>query len=191
MKFKLGVLLFDDVEILDFAGPCEVFSSAKIGEEACFEVVTFGMNEFPTFVRGGVEVISNLTILSHIPLDVVIIPGGDGVQDALGNHDLRQWLTYHKEQGARLASVCTGAFVLAEMGYLNGIQATTHHDDLEALRINYPEIHVVSNVRFVDQGQILTSAGVSAGIELSLHLVEQLCGKEVADGCLKRMEWGW
>ena len=191
MKFKLGILLFDDVEILDFAGPCEVFSAAKIGEESCFEVVTFGMSAFPTFVRGGIEVIPNLTIQSQIPLDIVIIPGGDGIQEALENHDLRQWLTYHKEQGARLASVCTGAFVLAEMGYLNGIQATTHHDDLEALRMKYPKIHVVSNVRFVDQGQILTSAGVSAGIELSLHLVEQLCGKEVADGCLKRMEWGW
>lgn len=191
MKFKVGVLIFDEVEMLDFAGPCEVFAAARIDDMPCFEVVTFGMTAFPAFVHGGVEVLSNLTIKSRIPLDVVIIPGGNGVEEALENPDLKIWLNNLKEQGTRIASVCTGAFILAEFGYLNGLRATTHHMDVAALKNNYPQIHLVEGVRFVDEGQFLTAAGVSAGIDMSLYLVEQLCGNEVAEACRKRMEWGF
>ena len=134
--------------------------------------------------------LSNMHVQAHIPLDVVIIPGGDGVQEVLANPELRDWLDYLKSQGTRIASVCTGAFVLAELGYLNGLRATTHHEDLQDLKMKYPQIEVVEGVRFVDNGQILTAAGVSAGIDMSLHLVEQLCGESVANACRKRMEWG-
>lgn len=190
MKFRVGVLIYDEVEILDFAGPCEVFASAKMDGKPCFEVITFGVKFFPAFVSGGFEMLSNMHVQAHIPLDVVIVPGGDGVQEVLANPELRDWLDYLKSQGTRIASVCTGAFVLAELGYLNGLRATTHHEDLQDLKMKYPQIEVVEGVRFVDNGQILTAAGVSAGIDMSLHLVEQLCGESVANACRKRMEWG-
>jgi transcriptional regulator GlxA family with amidase domain len=189
MKIRVGILIFDEVEIMDFAGPSEVFASAKIGNNPCFEVITFGMTSFPTFVHGGIEVIPNLTIQSKIPLDIVIIPGGDGVNEIINNPDLRDWLDYAKQQGAQLASICTGAFILASFGYLDGLQATTHHEDLDELKQRYPDINVVKGVRFVDEGQILSAAGVSAGVDLSLYLVEKHCGETVAAACRKRMEW--
>lgn len=189
MKIRVGILIFDEVEIMDFAGPCEVFASAKIDNNPCFEVITFGMTSFPTFVHGGIEVIPNLTIQSKIPLDIVIIPGGEGVDEVIGNPDLRDWLNFAKAEGAQLASICTGAFILASLGYLDGLQATTHHEDLDELKRRHPAIDVVEGVRFVDQGQMLSAAGVSAGVDLSLYLVEKHCGETVADACRKRMEW--
>jgi len=191
MSLKVGVLIFDEVEMLDFAGPCEVFAAAKKNNKPCFEVITFAIEGCHAFVTGGIEVQTNMTIQSQIALDLVIIPGGDGVHEVAKSPELRAWLDHFKTQGTRIASVCTGAFILAELGYLNGRQATTHHEDTDLLKNKYPNIEVIEGVRFVDQGQILTAAGVSAGVDMSLYLVEQLCGKEVANACRKRMEWGF
>lgn len=189
MRQKVGVLLFDDVELLDFAGPCEVFSAAKNGNEDCFEVITFGMTSFPVQVYGGIEVIPNLTISNQKPLDLLIIPGGYGIFEILKDAQLHDWLRFHAEQNTRIASVCTGAFILAELGFLNGLRATTHDDDLIELQTKYPQIQSVDNVRFIDEGKFLTSAGVSAGIDMSLYLVEQIYGVEIAQKCRRRLSW--
>lgn len=191
MKLRVGILLFDDVEMLDFAGPFEVFASAKINDQPCFEVITFGMSSNPVFVYGGIEVLPNLSIMTKTPLDLVIVPGGYGVQELKNNAQVQEWMHYHFERGTRIASVCTGSFLLAELGYLNGLQATTHHMDAADFQSQYPQVQVVSGVRFVDQGQIITSAGISAGIDMSLHLVEQIYGKTIAELCGKRMEWNY
>lgn len=189
-KHRVGVLIFDDVEILDFAGPAEVFASAKKDGQPCFEVITFGVDFSTILTFGGIEINANLSINNFIPLDVVIVPGGYGVNEVLKNEKLSEWLNYQKQQGAIIASVCTGAFILAEFGFLKGLSATTHHMDIEDLKVKYPEIMVVENQRFVVEDHIITSAGVSSGIDMSLYIVNQLCGIDVANACKKRMEWG-
>jgi transcriptional regulator GlxA family with amidase domain len=189
MKHRVGILLFDDVEMLDLAGPFEVFASAQIHGKACFEVVTFGVTSHPVFVFGGIKLLPNLSVKTKTPLNLVIVPGGYGVHKIKNNPKVQEWINYHYERGTRIASVCTGSFLLAEMGYLNGLQATTHHMDIADFQYQYPEIQVVSGVRFVDQGQIITSAGISAGIDMSLYLVQQIYGRNLAELCIKRMEW--
>ena len=189
MKFRVGILLYDDVELLDFAGPAEVFASAKQKDESCFEVITIGIADFHVFVYGGIEVTTNLTIKAKPHLDLIIVPGGYGIEEVQRTTALSAWLNHYKAKGVRIASVCTGAFLLGELGFLNGIKATTHHEDLADFQKRFPQIEAVSDVRFVDEGQILTSAGISAGIDMALYLVEQFCGKDVAQNCSKRMEW--
>lgn len=189
MKFRVGILLYDDVELLDFAGPAEVFASAKQRGESCFEVITIGVADFHVFVYGGIEVTTNLTIKAKPNLDLIIVPGGYGIEEIQQATELSAWLNHYKSKGVRIASVCTGAFLLGELGFLDGLKATTHHEDLTDFQERFPQIEVVSNVRFLDQGQILTSAGISAGIDMALYLVEQFCGIDVAQKCRKRMEW--
>jgi transcriptional regulator GlxA family with amidase domain len=188
MKTKVGIFLFDGVETLDFSGPFEVFSSAKINDELAFEVFTLAQEKCMIQSYGGLKTQVDFSIDAHPKLDLLIIPGGYGV-DKINLDLIGPWLHQLHEQKTILASVCTGAFILAQSKLLNGLQATTHFEDVDILERDFPEIQVVKNVRFVNNGQIMCSAGISAGIDLSLFLVEQFKGKKSAEKCRKRMEW--
>jgi transcriptional regulator GlxA family with amidase domain len=188
MNLRIGIFLFDEVEVLDFAGPFEVFSSAKDGDQHVFDVYTIAETKGTIQSYRNLKIEADYGILEHPKLDVLIIPGGYGIEKV--NLDfVKPWLQRQIHEGTILASVCTGAFILAKSDLLNGLKATTHFEDAAILEKNFPEVEVIKDVRFVDNGQILCSAGISAGIDLSLFLVEKLKGKTIAEKCRKRMEW--
>lgn len=197
MTWTVGIYLFDAVEVLDFAGPFEVFSTAarvdgrqEPPHPPIFVVATIGRGSDPVVARGGLRVQPAFGLEDHPPLDVVIIPGG--VVDAELDHpEVIGWLHVAAAKASVTASVCTGAFLLAAAGLLQGKQATTHWEDLAELRRLFPEIDVVEGRRWVDLGSIVTSAGISAGIDMSLHLVARLVGADLARKTARQMQYDW
>lgn len=197
MKRKIGIFLFNDMEVLDFAGPFEVFHSAsrakiKIDPTAGhpFDVVTISESKEPVAARGGLLVTPQYTIDEHPPLNVLIVPGGI-VKGEMHNSKVIQWIKNQSKSAEITASVCTGAFLLAQADLLHNKSATTHWDDIDDLQSMFPSIQVQRGVRWVDGGRVVTSAGISAGISMSLHLVSRLEGRELALQTARRMEFDW
>jgi transcriptional regulator GlxA family with amidase domain len=190
---NIGVFVFDEVEILDFAGPVQVFSTAarvaKAGPAAQFD--TFTVAAVPTVVaRGGLTIVPRYVFGTAPPIDVLVIPGGV-VTAELGKPAVIEWIAARAAAARLTASVCTGAFLLAKAGLLAGKTATTHWEDIADLRAQFPEVRVEEGLRYVDEGSILTSAGISAGIDMSLYLVERLAGEAVARKTARQMDYRW
>jgi transcriptional regulator GlxA family with amidase domain len=193
----VGILIFDDVEVLDFCGPFEVFSVSRPlpspeddGEgPPLFQVLTIA--ERPGIVRctGGLLVQPHHTIEDHPPLDVLVVPGGRGTRRERTNPTLLEWIAVQDRRTALTTSVCTGSFLLAANGLLDGRRATTHWASIDWLRDNHPTVDVRDDERVVDEGRIVTSAGISAGIDMALHLVARLHGEAVARQTARRMEY--
>ena len=197
MTRTVGIYLFDDVEVLDFAGPYEVFSTASRVQSrlnpqspALFEVVTIADEKRIIHARGGLKVLPDVEITAHPQLDVLVIPGGI-VTAELKRKRIIDWIARTASTTQLTASVCTGAFLLGQAGLLNGKNATTHWEDIDDLRSMFPEIHVQAEVRWVDTGQIVTSAGISAGIDMSLYLVSRLESQALAVKTARQMEFEW
>ncbi len=191
-KRSVGILLFDEVEVLDFAGPFEVFSVTETpgGLGKAFQVVTVAQEEKPIKARNGLTVLPQCGFEDAPDFDVMIVPGGYGAEMIeIRNATLIDWLKERAKSTPLIASVCTGAFLLAEAGLLDGKRATTHWMDIARLAREYPLISVARDVRFVDEGSIVTSGGISAGIDMSLHLVSRLLGEEAAKATARRMEY--
>lgn len=191
MQRKVGILLFNEVEVLDFAGPFEVFSLATLPDgKKPFAVSTVSQTGETVSARNGLKVIPDYSFTSAPAFDILIVPGGYGAEEIeLHNPILLHWL---KEQAAKtelLASVCTGAFLLAAAGLLDGLVVTTHWMDTDRLEREYPRLNVERGVKFVDQGGIITAGGISAGINMSFHIITRLLGPEVARTTAKRMEY--
>jgi len=194
-KLTVGILIFDGVEVLDFCGPFEVFSGASsVGESSehrsLFRVVTIAEEDRIITCAGGLLVKPEATIENHPPLDILIVPGGDVTRE-LANPHVLEWIGRQDEQTRLTTSVCTGAFLLAERGLLNQHRATTHWSGIEVMRQRYPAVEMLADTRIVDEGHIITSAGVSAGIDMSLHVVSRLFGEEVAAQTARYMEYDW
>lgn len=194
----VGILIFDEVEVLDFCGPFEVFSVArpldpeKQGDEhQLFRVLTIAEQNQVVTCRGGLLVQPHATIEQHPPLDILVVPGGQGTRRERHNTRLLDWIGQQDQQTQFTTSVCTGAFLLAERGLLNGHRATTHWSSVAWMREMYPAIQMLADTRVVDEGHIITSAGVSAGIDMSLHVVARLYGTGVARWTARRMEYDW
>ena len=192
----VAILIFDDVEVLDFCGPFEVFSTARLAGETndearLFEVVTIAEEARTIRCRGGLLVQPHHTIAAHPVLDILVIPGGWGTRRERRNDRLLDWIVDQDRSTKITASVCTGAFLLAERGLLDGRRATTHCASIEWMRQQYPDVLMVEDERVVDAGHIVTSAGVSAGIDMALHLVSRLHGRETAGWTARRMEYAW
>ena len=189
---RIGIYVFDEVEVLDFAGPFEIFSTAgRLQERAG---VDDGARLSPSLIsieptvtaRGGLVVKPRWLLRLAPRLDLLIVPGG--IVDAeLKNELAIEFIRVHADS-APIASVCTGAFLLAEAGLLAGKRATTHWADLDTFAARYPAVTVERDLRFVDEGEIVTSAGVAAGIEMSLHLVERYAGRMIAEQTAKLSE---
>lgn len=192
---SVAIFIFPEVEVLDFAGPYEVFTTAcrvaKLkGDTAPFTVFTVAREPGTIRARAGLVVNADYTFANHPPIDVVIIPGG--VVDAeLKIPAVAEWIKRVTTTTKLTASVCTGAFLLAQAGLLDGKTATTHWEDIEELRTTFPSLTVVEGRRWVDEGSVVTSAGISAGIDMSLHLVERLTNRELAEGTARRMDFDW
>ena len=172
---QVGVLLFEGVELLDFAGPAEVFIVAGHGD--WFEVHTIAASKKPLKTMGGITVTPSHSYEDAPKLDIVVIPGG-----AMSNvgRDGVDWIRRSATDAKITMSVCMGAFLLAQAGLLDGIEATTHHWGISSLRRQTPKCKVVEGKRFVDSGKIITTAGVTAGIDGALHVVKRLRGEEGA-----------
>jgi transcriptional regulator GlxA family with amidase domain len=175
MATTIGFFLFDDSEELDWAGPWEVLSAWAQGWPDD-EVTTFTMARSEGTVRcaKGLRVVPDHTWETAPPFDVLIYPGGRGTRAQIGDHDVLRWVRGLAAGGTVLASVCTGSLVLADAGLLDGLPATTHWGSLDYLEKLGTDIEVRPEDRFVDNGTVITAAGVSAGIDMALHLVAML-----------------
>jgi transcriptional regulator GlxA family with amidase domain len=193
----VGIYMFDEVEVLDFAGPFEVFSTAARvhgrrhpDAPALFEVVLVAPEAGTVRARGGLRVEVANSLRSHPALDVVVVPGGV-VRRELDRPELPRWLAEVAGRASLVASVCTGAFLMARAGLLDGRRATTHWEDLDDLRREFPAVIVEAEPRWIDTGAVLTSAGISAGIDMSLHMVGRLAGEELAGLTARQMDYTW
>lgn len=193
----VGILIFDDVEVLDFAGPFEVFSRTRLtpgaasrrsNDSAPFEVFTVAASHGAVTATGGLKVLPHYAWGDAPAIDILVIPGGFGTRPLLTDEKTRQWIQEQAAHAAQVTSVCTGALLLAQAGLLKDHRATTHWAALDLLASIDPTIHVERDVRVV-RDRIITSAGVSAGIDMAFSVVEELCGKEVADETAHYIEY--
>ncbi|WP_456279244.1 DJ-1/PfpI family protein [Bacillus sp. AK128] len=190
-QWKVGIFLFDEIEVLDFAGPFEVFSVTSYeNDDKPFIVKTISEKGELIHVRNGLKVQPDYGF-HHMPqFDIVIIPGGLGVREReIYNDRVITWISAEMEKVQLMTSVCTGALLLAKTGILNGKKATTHWASLERFKNEFPKVDVQEGVKFVDEGNVITSAGISAGINMSFHIVKRLVGAEIAMSAAKRMEY--
>ncbi|ANF98331.1 DJ-1/PfpI family protein [Paenibacillus bovis] len=191
--YNVGIFLFNEVEVLDFAGPFEVFSiSVHSDGSKAFRVYTVSENGQMISARNGLQVQPEYSFATLPSVDILIIPGGYGAEEIeIHKPQVIEWIRSHAAQQRVVASICTGALLLAEASLLDGLSATTHWMDLERLERDYPKVQTRSGIKYVDEGQILTSGGISAGIHLSLHLVRRYTGIETAERTARRMEYDW
>ena len=189
---QVQVLIFDDVEVLDFAGPFEVFSVTGLRSgPAPFHVRTVGSSKAAISARGGLQIQPSLSIDDASHCDVLILPGGFGTRREMHNAKLLEWIRRKAESAEVILSVCTGALLLARAGLLTDLDATTHHGAFDELAQASPSTNVLRGRRIVDNGRILTSAGISAGIDASLYVVSRLLGHAVASETAEYMEYEW
>ncbi len=200
MTLTVGILVFDEVEVLDACGPFEVFSVAnrvreRAGRAAPFDVVLVAAGAAGLVrARGGLPLQVAAGIADAPALDLLLVPGG--VTEAV-EHDREvvAWLAERAAATPYVASVCTGAFLLAEAGIITDQRVTTHWDDVAELRERWPTLGVVEDVRWVHatrpQGELWTSAGISAGLDLALHLVAVLADRDTAEATARLMDYRW
>lgn len=180
MTIRIGIYLFDDAEELDWAGPWEVLSAWATQSDDDVEVFTLARHDGPVTCAKGLVVMPHFTWVTAPPMDVLVYPGGIGTRKHLGDEEVRTWLTKKREKGVLITSVCTGSLVLADAGLLRNRPATTYWAVLDSLTDIDPTIEIRPDDRFVDSGEIITAAGVSAGIDMALHLVARLSSTERA-----------
>ncbi|MGQ0649884.1 MAG: DJ-1/PfpI family protein [Gemmatimonadaceae bacterium] len=190
MTRTLGILLFDDAEVLDFAGPFEVFSvCGRRSQLDPFHVVTVSERGQPITARNGFVVTPTHSFANCPPLDMVLVPGGFGTRREMRNPVVLEWVATRSRSCEFLLSVCTGSLVLGSAGLLDGRHTTTHHMAFPELRAAAPRAIVHEGIRIVDNGRLLCSSGVSAGIDMSLHLVGRLHGDDIARETARYMEY--
>ena len=191
-RHLVGILLFDEVEVLDFAGPYEVCSGTRDpAGDPYVDVVTVGPGP-EVRCRGGLRVRPDHDLDGCPPLDALIVPGGPGADERtrLQDEHILPFLRRRAESTETLASVCTGAFLLGRAGLLDGRRATTHTSSLEALQHEFPKVAVVAE-KVSDEGHILTAAGVSSGIDLMLHLFERWFGPAARERAASGLDGPW
>jgi len=198
MRRTVAILLFDDVEVLDFAGPFEVFAvTDELNDHRLFAVTTVAETPGPLRARNGLRVVPDHDFSSLPAADLLVIPGGLGTRPLLQRPEVLAWVRERSRAAEITASVCTGSLVLAKAGLLDGCDVTTHHQRHDLLHELAPAATVHADRRFLvnpataTRGLIATSAGISAGIDLSLHLVALLHGATTAEQTARYMEYRW
>lgn len=194
---RVAILAFDGVEALDFAGPFEVFTTAsrvharrRPDDAPPFAVHSVAPQPGPVGARAGLGMLPDHTLDDAPAAELLLVPGG--VVDAcMDDARLLHWIAQAHAGTEITASVCTGAFVLAQAGVLASGPCTTHWEDVADLQAAFPALEVDGTRRWVDQGRIVTSAGISAGIDMSLHLVARLAGRALAEATARQMDYRW
>jgi transcriptional regulator GlxA family with amidase domain len=198
-SWNTAILVFDGVEVLDFAGPFEVFSrtrlvpgieSRRTDDSAPFRVFTVAPEKREVVATGGLRVTASFTYEDAPPVDLLVVPGGFGTRQLVEHAPTLDWIRRVAADAELVTSVCTGAALLARAGLLAGRRATTHHGSYDWLAALDPTVTVVRDVRFVDDG-VVSSAGVSAGIDMAFAVVEKRCGREVAEETARHIEYRW
>jgi len=189
---NVAIFIFDEIEVLDFAGPFEVFNvTSEMIEGNPFNVFTVAETASPVKTRGKLSINPNYSIYAMPKADILIVPGGRGTRSLVHKPQIIEWLQAQHDQTEHLLSVCTGSLVLAKAGLLDGKSATTHHDAFDELRnLVSADTQIVDN-RYVDNGKIVTAGGISAGIDMSLYIVRKLLGDDVLKVTLEEMEYHW
>lgn len=191
----VGMVLFNDVEILDFCGPFEVFSATRLNEEkrreeqSPFEVLLVAERSEPIVTTGNMKVIPDYTFDNCPKFDILCVPGGWGTRRELKNPAMLDWLRARASEVEVLSSVCTGSMLLGFAGLLNGHHATTHWRSLDWMRESFPTVFVEYDKHVVEDGAVFTSAGISAGVDLALKVVARYCGEPVARATARHMEY--
>lgn len=194
-KRQVGIVVFPDVEVLDFCGPFEVFSVTRLDDArrrettSPFEVRLLAETRDVVVATGGLKVIPDCTLAECPPLDVLVVPGGWGTRRLLEHRPLLDWIAARGAAVATLTSVCTGALLLGRVGLLDGRRATTHWRSLDLLREVAPRATVEDALHVVEDGHVVTSAGISAGIDMALRVVARLCGERIARETARHMEY--
>ena len=189
-KKNVGILGFDGMETLDFAGPFEVFSVTGQREgDGHFNVFLISENPGPVLAVNGLSVNPHYTIFNSPEIDILIIPGGVGARKVLKNMKLLQWIKETSSKTELTLSVCTGSLILGQLGILDNLVATTHHECIDLLKELAPKTKVKDDERFIDNGRVLVAAGISAGIDMSLYVIEKLLGKKQALETANYMEY--
>ena len=192
---RVGIVVFDDIEVLDFCGPFEVFSATRLDEDrrreepSPFEVLLVAEKITPVITAGGMEIIPDHDFGSCPTLDILVVPGGWGTRTELHNPKMIDWLRLRAAEVETLTSVCTGALLLGATGVLDGHRATTHWRSLDWMKESFPAVTVDYDQHVVEDGAILTSAGIAAGIDMALKVVARYCGDAVARATAKHMEY--
>ena len=190
MRRTVAILLFDEVEVLDFAGPFEVFAvTDELAQAERFRVLTVAAERRAIRARNGLSVNPDHALADCPPVDILIVPGGFGTRTLLKDQPVLAWIKTVNRTAEIVASVCTGALVLGAAGLLDGLRVTTHHEAFDLLREHAPRATVVESGRFVDNGRILTAGGISAGIDMALHLVARLYDVPTAQQTARYMEY--
>lgn len=189
---NIGIYIYDGAEILDFSGPFEVFSTAArvASNQNIFSVFLVSETGDTVTARGNYKVNPHYGFSDHPNIDVLLVVGGVYTGE-LKKQQVLNWITEQSKNAQLVASVCTGAFLLAEAKVLSSQKVTTHWEDIPDLRKEYPNLEVTENQRWVDGGKIITSGGISAGIDMSLHLVSKTQNLSLAEKTAKQMEFNW
>jgi transcriptional regulator GlxA family with amidase domain len=192
VPMRISLLVFDDAEVLDVAGPYEVFSIAGRRDDLVpFQVSLVAERAGPVALRNGFVVQPHFTFADAPKAEILIVPGGAGTRRELRNPAVIEWVRRTGADAELVLSICTGALLLGATGMLDGLDATTHHGSIARLREVAPLARVREGERFVDNGRVVVAAGVAAGIDMSLHVVERLLGPELAEEAAIYMEYHW
>ncbi len=187
---NIGIYIYDEAEVLDFSGPFEVFSTAKrLGAEN-WNVFLVAETLEPVKARGGFNVLPHYSFQNHPSIDLLVVVGGVHTRE-MHKENVLNWLVSVDREANTVASVCTGAFLLANAGLLKHLPVTTHWEDIPDLKRFFPELLVMDNQRWVTSGKYTTSGGISAGIDMSLYLVSRLHSQELAKSVAHQMEYKW
>ncbi len=192
---QTGIVVFKDVEVLDFCGPFEVFSVTRLNEQkrreepSPFNVFLVAETKTPVVTAGGMKVLPDYDLGDCPPLDILVVPGGWGTRQEMNNGRLVGWIAERASEVEILASVCTGALLLGKAGLLDGRRATTHWRSLDWMQELFPKTHVEKRLHFVEEDALFTSAGISAGIDMTLKIVARTFGDAVARAAAKQMEY--
>jgi transcriptional regulator GlxA family with amidase domain len=192
---RVGILIFPNVKVLDFCGPFEVFSVTRLNEElrqqepSPLEVTVIAEHSEPIQTSGGLRVIPDIDISECPPLDILVVPGGWGTRKEIHNDRLVSWIAERGSEVETLTSVCTGAMLLGKAGLLDGKHATTHWRSLDWMRESFPYVTVEDGLHVVEDGHVITSAGISAGIDMVLRVVTRYFNESVGRATARHMEY--
>ena len=187
---NIGIYIYDNAEVLDFSGPFEVLSTAKRLAGDDWNIFLIAEKLTLVQARGGFPIQPHFSFDGHPDIDVLMVVGGVHTEEVKKTNVIA-WVANVADKSERVLSVCTGAFILAEAGLLDGLTVTTHWQDIDDLKADYPKLKVIDNQRWVSQGKYITSGGISAGIDMSLHLVSELTTFSLAEKTARQMEYHW
>jgi transcriptional regulator GlxA family with amidase domain len=187
-----AIYLYDEAEILDFTGPYEVFTASnRESGSKLFKVYTVTQTGSTVTASGGLRIVPEYSIFECPKPDIILIPGGAGRRFEMNNTVVLEWIKEQFPSIELLLSVCTGAFITANTGLLNGLKATTHHRSYDEFEKTFPDIELVRNVKYIDNGRTILSGGISSGINMTLYAISRLYGKDLANRVSGRMEFDY